>query len=63
MSAPRLPQGPRGPNPYCEFKNDRDRLWALIARDVRDVAVVGLVLVGIGHVSPAVVVRLLAIIS
>ena len=51
------------PNPYCAFKNDRDRLWALIARDVRDVAIVGLVLVGVGHVPPALVARLVAIIS
>jgi len=54
---------PKRANPYCEFKNDRDRLWALIARDVRDVAIVGLVLAWIGHVSPAIVMRLLAIIS
>lgn len=54
---------PRGPNPYCEFKNDRHRLWALVARDLRDVAIVALVLVGIGHVPLALVARLLAIIS
>jgi hypothetical protein len=23
------------PNPYCSFKDDRQRRWALLARDVR----------------------------
>jgi hypothetical protein len=50
----------RGSDPYCAFKDDRHRLWALVARDVRNVAIVGLVLVGMGHVPPAVVARLLA---
>jgi hypothetical protein len=25
----------RKPDPYCAFKNDRDRLYALVSRDVR----------------------------
>jgi hypothetical protein len=28
--------------PYQSFKNDRDRLWALISRDIRIVAVTAL---------------------
>jgi len=60
---PRVPRPSRGQNPYCEFKSDRHWLWALVARDVRDVAVVGLVLVGVGHVPPPLVARLLAFIS
>lgn len=32
----------RDGNPYVSFKNDRDRLWALVSRDVRIVIVVAL---------------------
>ena len=32
----------RGPNPYESFKNDRDRLFALISRDIRIVLVAAL---------------------
>jgi hypothetical protein len=31
-----------GSNLYAGFKNDRDRLWALISRDLRIVAVTAL---------------------
>lgn len=50
-------------NPYCSFKNDRDRLWALVARDVRDIAIVALLLTAAGHVPPAILARLLTLIS
>lgn len=29
----------KAPSPYCAFKNDRARLWALVSRDVRLVVV------------------------
>jgi hypothetical protein len=29
-------------SPYCAFRSDRERLWALISRDIRWVLVVGL---------------------
>lgn len=32
----------RDDNPYVSFKNDRDRLWALVSRDVRIAVVAGL---------------------
>jgi len=63
MDSTRVPRPSRGQNPYCEFKNDRLRLWALVARDVRNVAIVGLMLVGMGHVPPALVARFLAMIA
>jgi hypothetical protein len=31
------------PDPYCAFTSDRDRLWAPVARNVRDIAIVALV--------------------
>lgn len=30
-------------SPYCAFKNDRARLWALVSRDIRWVLVIGIV--------------------
>lgn len=32
----------RGGAPYDSFKNDRDRLWALVSRDARIVLVVAI---------------------
>lgn len=29
-------------SPYCVFRNDRDRLWALVSRDVRLVLIAGI---------------------
>lgn len=29
-------------SPYCVFQNDRDRLWALVSRDVRLVLIAGI---------------------
>lgn len=40
-------------NPYTSFKSDRERLWALISRDLRIVAVSALC-AGAAGVSPAV---------
>lgn len=30
-------------SPYCAFRTDRDRLWALISRDIRLVLIAGLI--------------------
>jgi hypothetical protein len=38
-------------------------LWTLLARDVRDIVVVALLLTAAGHLPPTIVARLLAIIS
>jgi hypothetical protein len=32
----------RDGNPYVSFKNDRDRLWALVSRDLRIIIVTAL---------------------
>jgi hypothetical protein len=41
----------RGGNPYEGFKNDRERLWALMSRDVRIVLVVAIA--GLTGLSPS----------
>ena len=45
MTTPKVPRLASRPNPYCAFRNDRDRLLALVSRDVRIVAVVLLLLI------------------
>lgn len=47
----------RGRNPYECFKNDRERLWALLSRDVRIVLVVAIA--GVTGASPALRVMIL----
>ncbi|SFI03080.1 hypothetical protein SAMN04515618_10896 [Collimonas sp. OK307] len=44
-----LNRNPKGPapnreSPYCAFKDDRHRLWALISRDIRAVVVCAILL-------------------
>jgi hypothetical protein len=34
---------PEQSSPYCAFKNDRDRLWALVSRDLRLIIIAVLV--------------------
>ncbi len=31
----RRPEQKRDDSPYCAFKNDQQRLWALVSRDIR----------------------------
>lgn len=40
----------RSGTPYESFKNDRDRLWALVSRDVR-IVLVAAILAGAGFAS------------
>lgn len=35
-------RGGRQASPYCAFRSDRDRLWALISRDLRLVLIAGI---------------------
>lgn len=39
-------RAPKRDSPYCSFKNDRHRLWALVSRDIRLVIVCGLLVFG-----------------
>lgn len=51
MSAPTARRAP--PDPYASFKNDRERLWALISRDVRLVLCMAVVAIGGWGLTPA----------
>lgn len=42
----------RGPNHYESFKNDRDRLFALVSRDIRIVLVAALFATATGMAFP-----------
>lgn len=52
MSAPIRRQTP--PDPYTSFKNDRERLWALISRDLRFVVCTIAVVICAPQIAPAV---------
>jgi hypothetical protein len=40
-----------GRSPYCAFRNDRVRLWALVSRDIRLVLIAGLMVVATPSVA------------
>lgn len=41
-NVPKLREDKRD-SPYCSFKSDRDRLWALVSRDIRLVLIMAVV--------------------
>ncbi len=51
---------PNPPDPYSAFKDDNYRLKALIARDLRYVAIAGLLLMANEHVPWRILFRLLS---
>jgi hypothetical protein len=53
MALTRQPQPRRGPNPYCEFKNDRERRLALRSRDIRLVVIAAIGAAGAAPVAHA----------
>ena len=60
MIAPGRPGGMK-PDPYTSFKNDRDRLRALMSRDVRLVLCTCAVAIGAPHMAPPLINWLLRI--
>lgn len=53
MSATTGRQEGMRPDPYTSFKNDRDRLWALISRDFRFVICTVAIVVGGAPMAPS----------